>query len=117
MLLKLQEDINELSQNYTDLELYQLELKLIDFEKEIVKILNAKKFLVRPPVEKLKLKIKNIKDEIYNLGEEELADSINEITDKIDGIIDGQMTAGIGGAAIYLRNMREAAKKKREKNN
>ncbi len=74
-------------------------------------------FLVRPPVEKLKLEIKKIKEEIYNLSEEELTDSINEINDKITGIIDGQMTAGIGGAGIYLRNMREAVRKKRGKNN
>ncbi|TDS23844.1 hypothetical protein, partial [Halanaerobium congolense] len=33
-----------------------------------------------------------------------------------DYIIDGQMTAEIGGAGIYFRNMRNAAKKKREEN-
>jgi len=29
-----------------------------------------------------------------------------DINYKINGIIDGKMTAGIGEAAIYLRNMR-----------
>ncbi len=82
----------------------------------IVKILNAKKILVRPPVEELKSDIKSIKNGLYNLKDEELKNLIKKINGKIDNIIDGQMMAELGGAGIYLRNMRNAAKKEGKKN-
>ncbi len=115
MLLELRNDIDKLEKEYKELELFELELKLIEFEMILVKLLNGKKFLVKPPVEALKHDIKSIKDELYNLKPEELDNFIKKIDIKINNIIDGQMTAEIGGAGIYLRNMREAAKKKREK--
>ncbi len=116
MLLKLQKDIAKFEKEYKELETFEVELKLIEFEMTVVKLLNGKKFLVKPPVEELKCDIKVIKDKLYNLKAEELDNLIKKIDIKINNIVDGQMTAEIGGAGIYLRNMREAAKKKREKN-
>ncbi|KXS47865.1 MAG: Uncharacterized protein AWL62_2366 [Halanaerobium sp. T82-1] len=113
MLLELQKDIAELEKEYKGLETFEIEMKLIEFEMTVIKLLNGKKFLVKPPVEELKCDIRKIKDNLYN---EELDNSIKKIKDKIDYIIDGQMTAEIGGAGIYFRNMRNAAKKKREEN-
>jgi len=114
MLLKLQNDIAELEKEYQGLKTFEIEIRLIEFEMTLVKILNAKKFLVRPPVEDLKSELKGLKNNLYNLNDEELKKLLLKIKAKIDGIIDGQMTAEIGGAGIYLRNMREKAKKKRE---
>ncbi|SDM86337.1 hypothetical protein SAMN04488599_1291 [Halanaerobium congolense] len=116
MLLELQKDIAELEKEYKGLETFEIEMKLIEFEMIVVKLLNGKKFLVKPPVEELKCDLRSIKDNLYNLKGEELDNSIKKIKDKIDYIIDGQMTAEIGGAGIYFRNMRNAAKKKREEN-
>ena len=116
MLLKLRKDIGELEEKCNKMEKFEVELKLLEFEITLVKILNGNKFLVKPPVEELKRDIKNIKDELYKLKAEELDNLIKKLDIKINKIIDGQMTAEIGGAGIYFRNMREAAKKKGEKN-
>jgi len=116
MLLELRNNLDKLEKEYEGLETFEIEMKLIDFEMTVVKLLNGKKFLVKPPVEELKSEIKSIKDELYNLKSEELENLIKKLKDKIDYIIDGQMTAEIGGAGIYFRNMRNAAKKKREEN-
>lgn len=115
MLLKLQRDIKELNKDYSEFERYEIEIKLIQFEETIVKILNAKRFLVRPPVEDLKIVIKNFKDNIYNLEEDKLTDFMDEIKDRIDEIIDIQMMAELGGAGIYRRNVKEAEKKNSRK--
>ena len=116
MLLELQKDIAELEKEYKGLETFEIEMKLIEFEMTVIKLLNGKKFLVKPPVEELKHDIKGIKDGLYNLKAEELDKLIKKIDIKINNIVDGQMTAEIGGAGIYFRNMRNAAKKKREEN-
>ena len=116
MLLELRNGIDKLEQEYKELDTFEIELKLIEFEMTVVKLLNGKKFLVKPPVEQLKYDLKIIKNELYDLKEEELADLIKKIDIKINNIVDGQMTAEIGGAGIYFRNMRNAAKKKRQKN-
>jgi len=112
MLLKLQRDIKKLNDGYSELERFEIEIKLIQFEETIVRILNAKKFLVRPPVEDLKIEIKNLKDDIYNLEKAQLGEFMNEIEDRIDEIIDIQMMAELGGAGVYRRKVREAEKKK-----
>jgi uncharacterized protein YlzI (FlbEa/FlbD family) len=112
MLLTLQTNINKLNKEYSELERYEIEIKLIQFEEVIVRILNAKKFLVRPPVEELKVEIKDIKDKIYDLGKEDLAELMHGIKDKIDDIIDIQMMAELGGAGVYRSNVKKAAKKK-----
>ena len=108
MLLKLQRDIKELNKDHSGFGRHEIEIKLIQFEETIVKILNAKRFLVRPPVEDLKIVIKNFKDSIYNLQEDQVAYFIDEIEDQIDEIIDIQMMAELGGAGVYRRNVKKA---------
>ena len=115
-MINLKKDIENLEKNYVEMELFEVEINLIEIEKQIVEILNADGYLVRKPLEELKIQIKDVKDNIYDLDKKDLADLFSEIKDKIYGAIDINMMSGISAAGIYLRNMRNAYKNKKNNN-
>ena len=115
-MIDLQKDIKKLEENYAEMELFEVEIKLIEIEKQIVEIINAEGFGVRKPFEELKSQVKYLKDNIYDLGKEDLAGSFSRIRDKIGDAVDINMMSGIGAAGEYLYNLRNGIKPNKNKN-
>jgi len=115
-MIDLQKNIKDLEKKYTEMELFEVEIKLIEIEKQIVEGINAEGFLVREPLEELKIQIKKTKNNIYDLSKEELADSFSKIVNKIDDAVDINMISGIGAAGEYLYNLRNGIKPNKNKN-
>lgn len=93
MFLDLKEDIFNLNKEYSKLKLYEVEIRLIEIEKKIVKILNEENLLIKPLVKNFKIYVKETKDDIYQEREKLRVKSIIELKNKINDIIEEQRKA------------------------
>jgi len=74
----------------------------------------SKKYLLRKKAEEILLDLEKLNDNIKIIKKDDVKKQIEIIGDEVDELIDQQMTSEMGGAGEYLRNMREAEKKRKE---
>lgn len=93
MFEKIQKQISDLKKNYSKIEFYEIEIRLIDIEKEVVVKLNKENLLIKPLVKKFISSIRIFKTKLYELNNKDRFNSLVEMGNKIDLIIDKQIKA------------------------
>ena len=112
MLLKISSDIQSLNKDFDSIDEEEIKAKLIKIENKIRKLLVSKGFLpVRPLVEDLLEKVVKLKNNLRYYDKTVQKQRVENISVDIAEIIDQQMCCELGGASIYIKNLKEAENK------
>ena len=114
MLMKISRRFKKLNDNFYEIEDREIVNELNKTIREFNEMLASNKHLLREAVREILVDIEGLKDNITKMKKEEIKKEIEKTNDKIAELIDQQMTSEMGGAGEYLRNMREAEKKRKE---
>src|SRR6056297_1587956 len=112
MLLKISSDIQRLNKDFEKLNEEEFKSSLVEIKNEINTALNSKGFFpTKNVVKDLLDQIRKLLSNLENYDKSEKTRRLNNMKDQIGEIIDQQMFCEIGGAGIYLKNMKEAGEK------
>jgi len=112
MLLKISSDIQRLNKDFEKLNEEEFKSSLVEIKNEINTALNSKGFFpTKNLVKDLLDQIRKLLSNLENYDKSEKTRRLNNMKDQIGEIIDQQMFCEIGGAGIYLKNMKEAGEK------
>lgn len=112
--MKIYGRFKRLNNNFYEMEDREIENELNKTIREFNEMLASKKNLLREAVREILVDIEELKDNITKKKKEEIKTEIENLYGEIAELIDQQMTSEIGGTGEYLRNMREASKKRKE---
>ena len=114
MLMKISRRFKKLNDNFYEIEDREIENELNKTIREFNEMLASNKHLLREAAREILVDIEELKDNINKKKKEEIKTEIENLYGEIAELIDQQMTSEMGGAGEYLRNMREASKKRKE---
>ena len=112
MLLKISSDIQCLNKDFDSINEEEMKTNLIKIENKIRKLLVTKGFLpVKPLVEDLLEKVVKLNNNLGYYDKTVQKQKVENISLDIAEIIDQQMCCELGGASIYIKNLKEAENK------
>jgi hypothetical protein len=106
MFKETKNQILDLRENYNKIKFYEIEVRLIDIEKEIVLTINTKNILIKPLVKEFISHIRSFKTRLYELSHEDRIKSLLRLIKEVDYIIEEQIKA-----EKYHKNLIESMEK------
>ena len=106
MFKKVKNQILELKKNYYEVQFYEIEVKLIEIEKELVILRNKEEVLIKPLIKEFISHIRSFKTRLYELTHKERINSLLNVVKEIDYIIKEQIKS-----EKYHKNLIESMEK------
>ena len=93
MFKKARNQILELKKDYSKIKFYEIEVKLIEIEKEMVMTLNEEVVFIKPLAKEFIAHVRSLKTRLYELKHTERVNSLSKLIKEINYIIEEQIKA------------------------